>query len=81
MTGFSFITFLTYKNVAKVKSGEDTAVSKFLTDLPVHPDLSDDRIANKIYLVCKDIPLLIKKSNFAKNSISHAEKIAKLRPE
>jgi hypothetical protein len=81
MTGFSFITFLTYKNVAKVKAGEDAAKSKFLADLPVHPDLSDNRIANKIYLVCKDIPLLINKSNFAKNSISHAEKIVRLRPE
>ena len=81
MTGFSFITFLTYKNVSKAKADEDSAGSKFLADLPVHPDLSDARIANKIYLVCKDIPLLIKKSNFAKNSISHAEKIARLRPE
>ena len=37
--------------------------------------------ANKVYLVCKDFPLLIKKSAFANVSTSHYAKFEKLRKE
>ena len=79
----SFLVFLTHKHelATKVNNGDSAKNSKFLSSHPVHVDLSDDNIANKIYLVSKDIPLLIKKSNFAKNSACHAEKIAKLRSQ
>ena len=79
----SFLVFLTHKHelATKVNNGDSAKNSKFLSSHPVHVDLSDENIANKIYLVSKDIPLLIKKSNFAKNSACHAEKIAKLRSQ
>jgi target of EGR1 protein 1 len=35
--------------------------------------------ANKVYLVSKDFPLLVKKSAFAKISVSHFEKFARLK--
>ena len=78
---YSFLVFLTHKNeaAAKVNNGDSAINSKFLSSHPIHVDVCDGSIANKIYLACKDIPLLIKKSNFAKNSACHAEKIAKLR--
>ena len=79
MTGFSFLVFLTSKSEGA--NGDLKVPSSLLGGQLVNPDLNEDEIRNKIYLVCKDFPLLIKKSNFAKNSICHAEKIAKLRQD
>jgi len=67
MTAFSFSTFLVH-----------------LTQLPAVPDnfwpagIKADRLANKIYLVCKDFPLLVQKSAFAKCSVQHDLKMRKL---
>jgi hypothetical protein len=77
MTGFSFLIYLTHKNESTADANK--VASKFLGGHCVHPDLGEEFIANKVYLVCKVTPLRITKSNFAKNSMCHAEKIAKLK--
>jgi len=67
MTAFSFSTFLVHQ-----------------TQLPAEPasfwpgDLKADRLVNKIYLVCKDFPLLVQKSAFAKCSVQHDAKMKRL---
>ncbi len=68
MTGFVFCHF----------------VAKFgrFRDLPSRPQMSDlgmQDFQNKITLSGKDIPLQIMKSNFAKTSKEHSDKIAKLK--
>merc|ERR1719273_105740 len=62
MTGYSYAAFTWHK----------TKVSSESTDIST--DMKDINIANHIYLVGKEIPLIVKKSNFAKNSTSHIEK-------
>jgi hypothetical protein len=49
MTGFSFLTFLTSKNESA--TDVDKVASKFLGGRLIHPDLDEDSIVNKIYLV------------------------------
>eukprot|EP00092_Neocalanus_flemingeri_P021667 GFUD01023504.1.p1 GENE.GFUD01023504.1~~GFUD01023504.1.p1 ORF type:complete len:459 (-),score=150.33 GFUD01023504.1:116-1492(-) len=67
MTAFSFSTFLVHQ-----------------TQLPAVPDsflpagIKADRLANKIYLVCKDFPLLVQKSAFSKCSVQHDSKMRRL---
>merc|ERR1712129_91243 len=67
MTAFSFSTFLVHQ-----------------TQLPVAPDsfwpagIKADKLANRIYLVCKDFPLLVQKSAFAKCSVQHDQKMRRL---
>jgi len=67
MTAFSFSTFLVHQ-----------------TQLPAVPDsfwpagIKADKLANKIYLVCKNFPLLVQKSAFAKCSVQHDVKMRKL---
>ena len=62
MTGYSYAAFISHMT----KIVQD--------DLVLEDKMQDTNIMNKMYLVCKDIPLLIKKSSFAKNSVSHVEK-------
>ena len=66
MTGYSYIAFIWHKTN---KVGED---------LVVDDDIKLPNIVNKIYLVRKEFPLLIQKSSFAKNSVSHVEKYEQL---
>ena len=67
MTGFSLTTFLVHH-----------------TKIPLSPqswspeDLNTQRIVNRIYLACKDFPLLVQKSAFAKCSGQHHLKMNKL---
>ena len=62
MTGYSYAAFIWHKS--KVLDGG--------IELP--SDMKDSNITNHIYLVGKEFPLTVKRSNFAKNSTSHAEK-------
>ena len=62
MTGYSYAAFIWHK----AKNVEN--------DIVIAEELQDTNIVNNMYLVCKEFPLLIKKSAFAKNSVSHVEK-------
>lgn len=73
MTGFSFATFLVH-SVQTSQTGSDTASSLLLANTA--PEFSDPNIVNRIYLVCKDIPFMIRKSAFSHNSVGHSEKYA-----
>ena len=65
MTGYTFAAFLFHK-------------TKMIDDQPVlAKEMEDENVINKIYLVCKDFPLLIKKSAFSKHSFCHVEKYDK----
>ena len=71
MTGFAFAVALTkYGAISKSDDGTDSTVQ-----------ISFDEVKNKVALSGKDIPLLIRKSNFAKTSALHNEKIKKIRIE
>jgi len=67
MTAFSFSTFLVHQ-----------------TQLPPKPDtfqpsgIKAEKLANRVYLVSKDFPLLLHKSNFAKCSVEHDAKMRRL---
>ena len=67
MTGFSLATFLVHH-----------------TKLPLHPEswqpqhINTDKIVNRIYLACKDFPMLVQKSTFAKSSGQHYLKMTSL---
>jgi len=67
MTAFSFSTFLVHQ-----------------TQLPATPTsfrpeiIKADKLVNRIYLVCKDFPLLVQKSAFAKCSVQHDAKMRRL---
>ena len=66
MTGYSYAAFAWHK-------------TKIVNDEAVMPlEIQDKNIANNMYLVAKEFPLLIKKSAFAKNSESHSEKYEKI---
>ena len=67
MTGFSFTTFLVH-HVQIPSSPQDWSPSSIKTE----------KIVNRIYLVCKDFPLLMQKSSFAKCSVQHDLKMRKL---
>lgn len=74
MTGFSFATFIVHSTLIDQESTHQSeAVSKLL-GVPIRPEFSDLNIVNRIYLVCKDIPFIIRKSAFARHSIGHSEK-------
>jgi len=68
MTGFAFTTFLVHQ-----------------TQIPLHPtsfepsSLRTEAIVNRIYLVCKDFPMLLNKSAFAKSSLEHFNKMRRLK--
>ena len=67
MTGFSLATFLVHH-----------------TKIPLRPtswlpqDINTQKIVNRIYLACKDFPLLVQKSSFAKCSGQHHSKMIRL---
>ena len=67
MTAFSFSTFLVHQ-----------------TQLPANPasfwpeNIKTDKLVNRIYLVSKDFPLLVKKSAFSKCSVQHDVKMRRL---
>ena len=66
MTGYSYAAFTWHK-------------TKIVNEEAVLPlEIQDKNIANHMYLVAKEFPLLIKKSSFAKNSESHNEKYEKI---
>ena len=69
MTGYSYAAFTWHK----------TKVSSEGTDIST--DMKDINIANHVYLVGKEFPLIVKKSNFAKNSTSHVEKYENIHRE
>ena len=73
MTGFSFATFIVHSTLMDQDCQQSEAISRLL-GVPVKPDFSDLNIVNRIYLVCKDIPFMIRKSAFSRNSIGHSEK-------
>jgi len=67
MTGFAFATYLVHQ----------TALPQDPPDF--RPEtICADKLVNKIYLVCKDFPLLLQKSSFAKSSVQHDAKMKKL---
>lgn len=69
MTGFSMATFLVHH-----------------TKIPHNPvswhsqGINTQKIVNRIYLACKDFPLLVQKSTFAKCSEQHHLKLSRLDP-
>ena len=76
MTGFSLATFLSQK--AKLGETGDNKSAILGDQVQVHPDFSDAAIVNRVYLVSKDIPFMIRKSEFAKNSTGHCEKYSQI---
>ena len=77
MTGFSFATFLVHSALINPEDGVKSEPISRLLGVPVRPDFSDLRIANRIYLVCKDIPFIVRKSAYCKISLGHYEKYTK----
>ena len=73
MTGFSFATFIVHSTLLAQDCQQSEATSRLLGS-PMRPEFSDLNIVNRIYLVCKDIPFMIRKSAFSRNSIGHSEK-------
>ena len=67
MTGFSLTTFLVHHTKIPLSPQSWTA-----------EDLNTQKIVNRIYLACKDFPLLVQKSAFAKCSGQHHLKMNKL---
>jgi len=67
MTGFALTTFLVHQ-----------------TQIPEHPadfspaSLNTQSLVNRIYLVCKDFPMLLAKSSFSKSSLEHYKKMISL---
>lgn len=80
MTGFTLATFLVHDSRSNKNSSSEQqpAVVSKVTQLNVTDELSDENVANRLYLVCKDVPFIIRKSTFAKNSVGHAEKYSVL---
>lgn len=67
MTGFTFLCQL-------VRHGHLPQEQEFAENA-FHPDgLETADLVNRIYLVSKNIPLLLQKSEFAKLSLSHVNK-------
>ena len=66
-SGFSLATFLVHH-----------------TALPATPEswspdcIKTEKIVNRIYLVCKDFPLLLQRSSFARCSVQHDAKMRRL---
>jgi len=77
MTGFSFATFIVHSALINPEDGVKSEPISRLLGVPVRPDFSDLRIANRIYLVCKDIPFIVRKSAYCKISLGHYEKYTK----
>jgi hypothetical protein len=77
MTGFSFATFIVHSALINPEEGAKSEPISRLLGVPVRPDFSDLRIANRIYLVCKDIPFIVRKSAYCKISLGHYEKYTK----
>ena len=77
MTGFSFATFIVHSALINSEEGAQSEPISKLLGVPVRPDFSDLRIANRIYLVCKDIPFIVRKSAYCKISLGHYEKYTK----
>lgn len=69
MTGFAFATYLVHNT-----SMEKTEPISRLLGVPIQPQFADFNIVNRIYLVCKDSPFMIRKSAYTKNSAGHAQK-------
>ena len=74
MTGFSFATFVVHSTLINPEEGKQSEAISRLLGVPTRPEFTDLNIVNRIYLVCKDIPFMVRKSAFSRNSIGHSEK-------
>jgi target of EGR1 protein 1 len=88
MTGFSFATFLVHsvimvnqddENNGSAQSTAYTYPKSRLLGVPTTPEFTDLNITNRIYLVCKDIPFIIRKSAYSRNSVDHSNKYTVLK--
>jgi len=77
MTGFSFATFIVHSALINPDDVSKSEAISRLLNVPLRPEFSDLNIANRIYLVCKDIPFMVRKSAYSKNSLGHYEKYTK----
>lgn len=78
MTGFSFLVFLTSKN-ENTNAGK--VESSTLKNIFVNEFVAESNLKNKIYIVGHNNPLVVRKSNFANNSMAHVKKLQKIRLE
>ena len=67
MTGFAFTTFLVHQTQIPHRPADFSAA-----------EIKTDNMVNRVYLVCKDFPMLVLKSAFAKCSGEHDKKLRKL---
>ena len=74
MIGFSYITFMVHNVLIQPEESHKSEAVSRLLGVPIKPEFSDLNINNRIFLVCKDMPFLIRKSSIARNSIAHSEK-------
>jgi len=77
MTGFSFATYIVHSALIDPNEVSKSEAISRLLGVPVRPEFSDLNIANRIYLVCKDIPFMVRKSAYSRNSLGHYEKFTK----
>ena len=75
MTGFSFATFIVHSALTNPNEAHKSEALSRLLGVPTTPEFTDLNINNRIYLVCKDIPFMIRKSAFSRNSVAHSEKL------
>ena len=82
MTGFSFATYLVHSVIMSDPDAENGSAQSSnysnpksrLLGVPTTPEFTDLNITNRIYLVCKDIPFIIRKSAYSRNSVDHSNK-------
>ena len=83
MTGFSFATYLVHSVIMPSDKDSESGSAQSsnyqnpksrLLNVPTTPEITDLNIMNRIYLVCKDIPFIVRKSAFSRNSVDHANK-------
>jgi len=77
MTGFSFATYIVHSSLINPNEVSKSEAISRLLGVPVRPEFSDLNIANRIYLVCKDIPFMVRKSAYSRSSLGHYEKFTK----
>jgi len=70
MTGFAFCTFLVHQTQMPSCPADFSPAS-----------VRTQQLVNRVYLVCKDFPMLVQKSAFAKCSCEHDKKLKRLKAE
>ena len=68
MTGFTFVSYLVHQTAIPLQPADFLPAT-----------LRTDAIVNRIYLMCKDFPMLMQKSAFSRCSAEHEKKMRKLR--